>query len=658
MAAGTASATHNYASAGNFTIAVSVVDEDGTFAAGSTGVAVTQPSATLSLEAGPNASLAEGSTFTRSITFSDGEDNGAPGWAYSIDYGDGTVVTGTTLVRNLDLSHLYADGNASHTVTVSLTDGVGESASDSFTVTVDNVAPTAAVTGANSVDEGQTYTLNVAAVADPGADTRTGYTIAWGDGSTETFTPAQWAAAAGSFTHTYADGSLAASIVVSATDEDGTFVLGTKNVSVNNVAPGLSISGAASTLEGAVYTLAIAGSDVAADVLSYSIDWGDGSALQTLSAAQLAALGGNVTHTFADDEDGPVNATPRTITVTANDGDGGITSQTQGVTVNNVAPTMAVSGNAATFTGQAYTLNLGAVVDPGQDTPVSYLIDWGDGSAVQTVAAGSATATHVFNSAGNSLITVSVVDEDGTFAAGSQAVNIGNQPTFTVRIGDSVDRLSSATFGRWEADWTDPVLLRTEHKADATSSTEAWSAVRYTGGATNVLSGADIISGDLGVSGRSLATSSQVAELDGKEALRFTLAEDALGVKVSLSRFYLQDDGSVYAEAGLIRLLDSQGNVVGEQAFSASSLQGSKLVSVNASTAFSAIEIWAGAYDGNTFVHGAYTGPGGTAVSPYANATGLHGSDFLIDWVEFTFPEPLQAAGIEAPMHAKDWMFP
>jgi hypothetical protein len=237
-------------------------------------------------------------------------------------------------------------------------------------------------------------------------------------------------------------------------------------------------------------------------------------------------------------------------------------------------------------------------------------------------------------------------------------VNIGNQPTFTVRIGDSVDRLSSATFGRWEADWTDPVLLRTEHKADATSSTEAWSAVRYTGGATNVLSGADIISGDLGVSGRSLATSSQVAELDGKEALRFTLAEDALGVKVSLSRFYLQDDGSVYAEAGLIRLLDSQGNVVGEQAFSASSLQGSKLVSVNASTAFSAIEIWAGAYDGNTFVHGAYTGPGGTAVSPYANATGLHGSDFLIDWVEFTFPEPLQAAGIEAPMHAKDWMFP
>ncbi|KPF46999.1 hypothetical protein IP80_15035, partial [beta proteobacterium AAP65] len=399
-------------------------------------------------------------------------------------------------------------------------------------------------------------------------------------------------------------------------------------------------------------------SDVAADVLSYSIDWGDGSALQTITAAELAALGGNVTHTFADDEDGPVNATPRTITVTANDGDGGITSQTQGVTVNNVAPTMAVSGNAATFTGQTYTLNLGAVVDPGQDTPLNYLIDWGDGSAVQTVAAGSATATHVFNSAGNSLITVSVVDEDGTFEAGSQAVNIGNQPTFTVRIGDSVDRITLGTRTRWEQDWTDPVVLSTQHKADATNLSEAWSAVRYTGSGVGVLEGLDIYGGDLGVSGRSLPTSSVVQELDGREALRFNLADEALGLKLSLSRFYLQDDGSVYAEAGLIRLLDSNGNVVGEQAFSASSLQGSKLVSVNASVAFSTVELWAGAYDANgQFVYGAYAGPDG-AVVPYTNASGTHGSDFLLDWVEFTFPEASPAIGIEAPEIGKSWMFP
>ena len=45
--------------------------------------------------------------------------------------------------------------------------------------------------------------------------------------------------------------------------------------------------------------------------------------MQTLSAAELAALGGEVSHTFGDDEDGPVNATLRTIAVMADDDDGG-----------------------------------------------------------------------------------------------------------------------------------------------------------------------------------------------------------------------------------------------------------------------------------------------------------------------------------------------
>ena len=85
--------------------------------------------------------------------------------------------------------------------------------------------------------------------------------------------------------------------------------------------------------------------------------------MQLLSAAELAALGGNVAHVFTDDEDGPVNATPRTVTVTANDGDGGITSRTQGVTVNNVTPTIALGGSGAALAGQAYPRALGAFTD-------------------------------------------------------------------------------------------------------------------------------------------------------------------------------------------------------------------------------------------------------------------------------------------------------
>ncbi|MBK7901448.1 MAG: hypothetical protein IPJ99_19385 [Betaproteobacteria bacterium] len=257
--------SHTYGSTGNYTIGVSLSDEDGTFANPTTvAVAVNAATATLSLEAGANAALDEGATFSRNLSFSDGEDNGAAGWTYSIDYGDGTVVNGSTLVKNLDLNHVYGDGDATRTVTVSLTDVAGETASDSFQVQVNNVAPTAAVTGADSVSEGSVYTLNVGAVVEPGADTRTGYSIDWGDGSTQALTVAQWAAAAGSFTHTYADGGnggTARNIVVQATDEDGTFTLGSKALTVNNAAPSLILSGNANTNEGASYVLHIEGSD-------------------------------------------------------------------------------------------------------------------------------------------------------------------------------------------------------------------------------------------------------------------------------------------------------------------------------------------------------------------------------------------------------------
>ena len=50
----------------------------------------------------------------------------------------------------------------------------------------------------------------------------------------------EWANAAGSFSHTYADGAAggtARTVTVSATDEDGTFTLGSKSLTVNNVAP-------------------------------------------------------------------------------------------------------------------------------------------------------------------------------------------------------------------------------------------------------------------------------------------------------------------------------------------------------------------------------------------------------------------------------------
>jgi hypothetical protein len=82
------------------------------------------------------------------------------------------------------------------------------------------------------------------------------------------------------FAHTYADGATAGTarqIAVTLVDEDGTHLnAGVHPLSVLNVAPSVSIIGAASVAEGALYTLTLGSRvDPGADSATlYRIDWG------------------------------------------------------------------------------------------------------------------------------------------------------------------------------------------------------------------------------------------------------------------------------------------------------------------------------------------------------------------------------------------------
>jgi hypothetical protein len=429
--------THVYADGTtNRTITVLVTDEDGQHAnAGTHTVTVNNVAPAVVLTGADQ--TAEGAAYALSLAGSDPAGT-ADTLSYSIDWGDGSAAQVLTAVQLAALggsvAHVFADDedgvvNATgRTITVTVADEDGGSSITTKSVTVNNVAPTAALSGAATVAEAATYTLAVGAVSDPGPDTRSGYAIDWGDGSVQSLTAAEWAAAAGSFSHAYADGAMGGSarlISVSATDEDGTHLLGTQAVTVQNAAPIVVPTGAAATTEGASYVLDLVGSDPAgaADTLSYSIDWGDGSAAQVLTAVQLAALGGSVAHVFADDDDGPLNATDRTITVTVSDEDGGSSTTTKTVTVNNVAPTVALVGAPIVVEDVLYTLDLGAVSDPGDDTVANYAIDWGDGSAptmltAAELAALGGSATHVYADPGAYSVVVTLVDEDGIYLGG------------------------------------------------------------------------------------------------------------------------------------------------------------------------------------------------------------------------------------------------
>ena len=69
-------------------------------------------------------------------------------------------------------SHTYADGPNDYTVTVKVTDKDGDSDSKTFSVHVNNVAPTATFTASSPIDEGSSSTLSFTGASDPTRPTR------------------------------------------------------------------------------------------------------------------------------------------------------------------------------------------------------------------------------------------------------------------------------------------------------------------------------------------------------------------------------------------------------------------------------------------------------------------------------------------------------
>src|SRR5207244_8154058 len=87
-----------------------------------------------------------------------------------------------------------------------------------LSVPVNNVAPSVAISGAASVNEGSPYSLTLGAVTDPGTDTVTSWIVHWGDGNSDTYS------ANGIKSHTYADGPTDHEVTVDLVDEDGSFL--------------------------------------------------------------------------------------------------------------------------------------------------------------------------------------------------------------------------------------------------------------------------------------------------------------------------------------------------------------------------------------------------------------------------------------------------
>lgn len=140
---------------------------------------------------------------------------------------------------------VFDDGPADYTATVTVTDG-DDTATSSALAHVDNAAPTTIeLSGADVYDTNVDYELTIGSVTDAGADTASGWTVNWGDGSTSILT-----SVTPNPTHQYQDAE-PHTITVDVTDEDGSYLgLGSKSVLVADHTPPVLTVPESGTFEG------------------------------------------------------------------------------------------------------------------------------------------------------------------------------------------------------------------------------------------------------------------------------------------------------------------------------------------------------------------------------------------------------------------------
>ena len=381
-----------------------------------------------------------------------------------IQWGDGQSTLFEAIGRSFNVPHSY-DDDGSYPITVTVTDDELASVRGNASATIKNVAPSGLQLSATTVNENDITNLT-GSFLDPGSLDSHVVAIDWGDGSSETLTPA---IATGvrdfSAQHQYLDDD-DYRVSVTVTDDDQASVDGNTTAKVNNVAPsGLQLS-ATEANENDLTSLTGSFADPGSlDSHKVLIDWGDGSSETLAPAIGVGTRNFVATHQYFDNDDYSVS-----VTVTDDDlgsGNGGTTAK-----VNNLAPVAqfdvlrdALTGLTIAFTqdgteaveGDIDVLLRGTAVElrgsfsdaTAADSFEPITIDWGDGSSevlaidvLDGTLGGPVSGTTEIGihdyatdlAPGSLLLTLTVTDDDG----GSDT------PTASVRLVDAAGAIADA----------------------------------------------------------------------------------------------------------------------------------------------------------------------------------------------------------------------
>jgi len=388
--------THAYAAAGQFTVTLTVSDENGATGEDTLLVTVSQPNQPPVAEAGPELSGVVGAPVALDGSGSNDPDGQIVAWTWTL--GDGTSRQGA------QIEHTYVAQGVYH-VTLVVTDDAGAEASDTTTVTVEQAhQPPVAAAGDDLQGElGQPVVFDGGGSQDPDGAI-VAYVWDFGDGQQGEGEVA---------VHTYdAAGLYVATLTV--TDDDGlsdtdTLAVRVEEVIVNRapvasagpdqqaeVGRALSFDGAAST-------------DPDGVIVTHAWDFGDGE----------QGVGEVVVHSYAA-------AGLYVVTLTVTD-DGGL-SDTDTLTVRveevvvNQPPTASAGPDQLAEPGVPLSFDGSASSDP-DGALVQYTWDFGDGQQGQ-----GEVVLHTYAAAGLYVVTLTVTDDGG----------LSDTDTLTARVEEVV----------------------------------------------------------------------------------------------------------------------------------------------------------------------------------------------------------------------------
>ena len=404
------------------------------------------------------------------------------GHSVSIDWKDGSPVETFNLSPGTQLksaTHQYLDDAPTITPSdvyhphVVVTDDALQSVAGNGSITVNNVAPSNLLILPLGVTDENGSVLLTLSFNDSGTLDQHAVEVDWGDGTAPQLFNLPVGNRVLNTTHQYQDDNPTGTtfdpnfVKIRITDDDGGLLQGSASVVVLNVAPSnLQIEPIAAINENGLAQLKLAFDDPGTkDTHTVEVDWGDGSAVQTL-AVPLGDRTFATTHQYLDDNPTGTSTDSYAVKVRLKDDDSGETTGSSSVVVNNVAPlNLMLDPIGAISENGTAQLNL-TFDDPGTLDTHTVEILWGDGSPVQVIslAAGqhAASASHQYvddNPTGTPFDSYSVVvrvldDDTGQAIAGSSVV-VNNVAPLIAAI-DPIATIDESGIANLKLSFTDP----------------------------------------------------------------------------------------------------------------------------------------------------------------------------------------------------------